>query len=84
MSGISGVVFSVAVVYVVLGNALVYVVLTRRGVTTSLMWSGNPGYLLRRCREAGQPRLALLSASTVLALLVAVIAAIAMFVGAAT
>jgi hypothetical protein len=44
-----------AVVTAVFGNALVYVLLSRRGVPIRFMWAGTPFYLYKLCVRAQPP-----------------------------
>ncbi len=44
--------FALSVLYAVLGNAIVYCILVRRGVPVRFLWAGAPGYLYRVCAEA--------------------------------
>ena len=48
-------VFALCVLYAVLGNALVYAILLRRGVPVRSLWAGTPVYLYRVCLEATPP-----------------------------
>jgi hypothetical protein len=45
--------FALSVLYAVLGNAVVYFILLRRGVPTRSLWAGTPFYLYRVCLGAG-------------------------------
>lgn len=47
--------FTITVAYSVVGNALLYVILRRRGISFRFMWSGTPGYLYRVCRQSTTP-----------------------------
>jgi hypothetical protein len=44
---------AVCIVYAVIGNAVVFVLLTRRKVPLRFMWAGTPTYLYRACVDAG-------------------------------
>ncbi len=46
------IIFALSVLYAVLGNAIVRVILRRRGVPVRWLWAGTPGYLYRVCAQA--------------------------------
>ncbi len=46
-------VFGVSVTYATVANAVVFIALRRRHVPFRFVWSGTPGYLYRKCVEAG-------------------------------
>lgn len=43
------IIFAVSVAYAVIGNAVVYICLSRRKIHFRSIWAGTPGYLYRRC-----------------------------------
>lgn len=47
--------FTITVAYSVLGNAVLYLILRRRGIPLRFMWSGTPGYLYGVCRHSKPP-----------------------------
>jgi hypothetical protein len=47
--------FGAAVLVATVGNALVYVLLSRRGVPVRFMWAGTPFYLYAMCVRAQPP-----------------------------
>jgi hypothetical protein len=47
--------FMITVAYSAVGNAVLYVLLRRRGVAFRFVWSGTPGYLYRVCRRSTPP-----------------------------
>ena len=44
--------FIAAVIYCVMGNAIAYILISRKGIQTSFFWSGTPGYLYYLCRKS--------------------------------
>jgi hypothetical protein len=68
--------FTLSVLYAVLGNAIVYLILIRRKARMSTMWAGTPGYLYRVCVNEPTivgPRLRRFAFSTNIAFFVAMI-----------
>ena len=47
-----GFIFVLSIVYAVLGNVVVYLILSRRKVPMRSMWAGTPTYLYRVCRQS--------------------------------
>ena len=66
--------FVLAVLYAVIGNAIVFHVLVRRKVPLRFMWSGTPFYLYGMCNHLSPPLPALkaFALSTNMALILAV------------
>ncbi len=82
MQQLFGILFVLSVAYSVVGNAMVYVMLVRRKVSLSFMWSGTPGYLYRKCVTSPDVvgnALTRFAFSTVASFLVVPVAAIGFF-----
>lgn len=78
MSVAIGFIFALSVVYAVLGNVVVFVILSRRRVPMRFMWAGTPTYLYRVCRRSSAVGVLLrrFAASTDVAFVVAMLLAI--------